>query len=400
MNRTRQATLLAVIALVAYGGLILYNGGLAFERYRDENQFFEAIELFSSNWPPSVELLRSYPEPMTPLAFILWGAADAVVDTGPAGPRAVNLLLSLGILLVVGGRRDAGIAGLLCAVGLLVFPYYLPLSIHLYTDIPATFFVVLGFWLHARGQPIASALGFAAAIATRQYMVAFPAALAAAELAWRVLPPRGSLGRWRDGLAAPVVAPAVAMLSLGGWILFFGGLAPEAGIARWPRHTSSIAAPNPGYGLYFLSCVGAYFVLVETVLFRRSDFLRSLRSRQSLVAAGGIGVAFVVFSPLADGVALGAMNRGLVQLLPPEHLGAASVWIRMLLYAVLAWLTCIRFARFDLPAWLLLANFLMMTVSFEGWEKYALPVIASLWLLRSIDPLDEPLDLWRRLRSD
>jgi hypothetical protein len=60
----------------------------------------------------------------------------------------------------------------------------------------------------------------------------------------------------------------------------------------------------------------------------------------------------------------------------------------------LAWLTCARFRHIDVIFWLLLSRGLLMTVAWEGWEKYHMVVIASLWYLRSISDLSKPLEIF------
>ena len=81
-------------------------------------------------------------------------------------------------------------------------------------------------------------------------------------------------------------------------------------------------------------------------------------------------------------------------LLPAELLGAISEVVRIVIFAALAWLTCVRFRHLDIVFWLILSRGLLMTVSWEGWEKYHMVLIASLWYLRSISELDKPLELF------
>jgi 4-amino-4-deoxy-L-arabinose transferase-like glycosyltransferase len=75
--------------------------------------------------------------------------------------RLLNLVLSFAMIcLIVFPLAQKGKSGVLAACGLLIFPYYLWLSSHLYTDIIATFFVFLGFWLYLRNQHVWSSLAF------------------------------------------------------------------------------------------------------------------------------------------------------------------------------------------------------------------------------------------------
>lgn len=386
ISTARHLLLFALLAVAAAGATLTATGGLDFPLYRDEHQFWSQARYFAERWPPGMDDLRGYPEPMTPLAFLLWGGLDVALGLGASAARALTLAFGLALLVLVGLRPRAGSTPLLAAVGLLAFPYTLPLSVHVYTDVPAAFFVTAGFALYLHGRPGASAAAFALAISTRQYMVVFPLAMAAAEIAPALLrrnrpPPR-------------TLAPLLGAASLGAWVLFFGGLGPDAGLEKWPRHMAfADAGLVPAYGLHFLTCVGAYFVVPEFVLFRRWRWHSpaALFRQRNAALLLAVLVAFLVF-PAPD-VPMGALNRGLLFVLPPETLGAAGVVVRRSLFLLLAWLACIRFARFDLVFWILLGQFLVMLTAFEGWEKYNLPVIAALWYLRSLDDLEDPLPL-------
>ena len=130
------------------------------------------------------------------------------------------------VCLVAPARPGTGQRGALAAVGLLLFPYTLPLGAHLYTDAIGAFLVVGGALALSRGRLGRSAwFAFVCAIATRQYLVQIPAALAAAEgLHWL----RGERVRWKA-----VVACAASGLTLLAWVAFFGGLATKPGIEDW-----------------------------------------------------------------------------------------------------------------------------------------------------------------------
>jgi hypothetical protein len=371
-----------------FGGALLYAGGLSFPLQKDEHDHWRMSQFFAAHWPPSLEQIRSYPEPATPLSFLLWASLQVAFGGGPAAGRFLCLVLSITSLCLIGLRpRGRGRNALLAICGLLLYPYYVPLSILLYTDIPAAFFVVVGFWLYAHRCPVWSAVAFTLSIATRQYMVTFPIALAAVELA----PAFAGRSGWKLQRALPLVVAAGSLL---GWMLLFGDLAPAAGLQEWPRHTVSLHGLVPGYGLYFLSCIGAYFVVPEFVLYRRWRSSAALLTKRNTVLAVVVIALFAIFPPLSPDVPMGVFNRLTLVLFPTEVLGSWSETIRYALFCTLAWLTCVRFARIDLVFWLLLTNFALMTASYAAWEKYNLAVLATLWYLRSIQDLDRPIDLW------
>ncbi len=388
--RGYDALILIAATFAAFSAVIVYMDGLSFPFYKDEIDYWEQTLEFLASWPPGAEQLRSYGEPMTPLSFIYWGIVELSFGGGVPGLRISCIALSVATLGLIGWRAHSpGRRALLCALGLLACPYWVPLSIMIYTDIPAVFFVVLGLWFYAHERGVASAVAFALAISTRQYMVTIPAALLVAELAPIVF----RRGTWHPERVLPMAAATGSLL---GWVIFFGGLGPSSGLDIYPRHSEALSSVTPVYGLYFLSSIGAYFVVPEFLLFRRWREPWPFEwSRRNLIVGVLLFAAFVVFPPPTD-ITMGMLNRAALTLFPHTQLGAISTAMRIALFTMLAWLTCVRFRQLDLIFWLLLSRALFMTVMWEGWEKYHLVIIASLWYLRSISDLRGPLELWGR----
>ena len=234
---------------------------LAFEAVKDEKHFWESTQLLVGPFPPTKETLHAIPEVVTPLSFVIWGQLERVTGAGIFAPRLLNLLLSAAIVFSLAWRaRDDDEVPMLAAIGVLSFPYHLALSVHLYTDVMAAFFVYLGFRALESRRMVWAAVALTAGVATRQYMVVFPAALAA-QIAWEGW--FGDRRRWRD--AWPAI---VAGLSLLGWFAFYGGLSSPAGLDRWiapyPAPMMSAFDFMIEYGLYALACIGVYFVIPST----------------------------------------------------------------------------------------------------------------------------------------
>ena len=400
-----------LMLLLVFGAAVAYRGGFDFEVFLDEYWFWRQTVWFVDRWPPGLDELRNYPEPMTPLSFLIWGGVEVVTGAGIAGARVVTLILGVVIFAMIGwGRAQPPSVGLRAGIGLVVFPYTLALCIHVYTDVPAAVFIVGGFWLFAKRRPWLSGLAFALAIATRQYSVVFPAALAAAELAPVLFPASllRALGAEPDGRLRPddprvrrALPVVLATFSLLGWIAFYGGLGPQSGLEDWPRHNFTLTSLEPAYALYFLTCIGAYFVLPEIVLFRRGQWLlEALASRLSWALLVVLGALFAWLFPFDADMAMGPINRSALLLLPADRLGWLSDALRLGLYAGLGALACLRFARFDLVAWLVLASACMMLASFEAWEKYNFAILATLWFLRSLASLDRPFELYGAATHD
>ncbi len=378
--------LFVAFLVVVYGTTLAVMGGLDFETYKDEEHFLSSARLFNGAFPPTVEQLRSYPEVLGPLAFVVWGQLDRITGDGLGAGRALNVLASIAIVCLIALRRGRPERDRwLAAGGLMLFPYFLPLSIHLYTDVFALALALLGLHLHRSGRPLQGMIAMILAISARQYMVALPTALTALE-AVRFL--GGDRRHW-----TALVGAGLAAGSLLGWFAFFGGLAPAPGIAEWlPRYPApmeSAFAFIPEYGLYFLTCMGAYFAVPELLLHRSWPSRRWILGRRSLVVAAILLILFAIFPPIYPDRHQGALDRAALWLLP-EILEDP---VRLIGFLALAWLAVVRLsARLDLAFWILLFSTLLQMKSQLSWDKYALPALAFLWYLESRGDLD---DGWR-----
>lgn len=356
---------------VVYLALFLFYDQLRFPLVWDEKHFWEASLLFSQSLIPDLDQLRNYGALNTPLPFIVFGILEYLFGNGIFVGRLLNMILSLVMVcLIAFPLAQKGKTGILASCGLLIFPYYLWLSSHLYTDIIATFFVFLGFWLYLRNQHLWSSFAFILAIASRQYMLAFPVALAAYEL----------VSSCKSGfqLRPRHLAPVVAAATIFGWFWLFNGLAPEAAISTQstPSVQQSAWALSLSPSLYFLSCIGLYFVIPEWVLFNRSFNLKQILTFRNVGLALGLLSAFVFFPP--------SEAHGL--LIKVENFLPDTTIILAVLY-VLAWLACARFTRANLTFWLLFVNCGLMLKAYP-WDKYALPLLVVFWYFKSINVLD------------
>jgi len=363
----------AILLLLTLTVALATADGLRFPPAKDEVFFVEATRHFSQQFPPSIEQLRSYSVMQTPFAFVVWGQLGRLTRDALFSGRLLNLLLVVAMLSLValrsGDRRDER---LLAAMGLLGYPYLLGVGVHLYTDVPAAFLVLAGSCAHIRGRRVLGFVLFALAIATRQYMVTVPAAIAAWE--W-TQSPHGSRRGWARGAGA-----ALAAATLLGWFAFFGGLAPQAGENRWipgyPAPMMHAGSFMLDYGLYFLAGLGAYVVLPELVLFRNFPRWRSLATPRNAALAVALLVLFMI-SPPKDG---GALYRALRLVFPTSVADGP----RLLVLYGLALLAVTRFTQqLDLAFWIVAANFVLMQKTQLPWDKYYMPVIAVIWFLKA-----------------
>ncbi|MEL6454640.1 MAG: hypothetical protein AAFQ40_07985, partial [Cyanobacteria bacterium J06623_5] len=199
--------------------------------WADEGAFWRTSLTFSDRLIPTIESISDYNELNTPLPFIVFGFLEYLFGQGIVAGRLLNIVLSIGIVFVIGWPRKRGHDGrMLCALGLLMCPYYLLFSGRLYTEMIACAFAILGFASYVRDRHLLSCIAFILAISSRQYMLAFPVAIATYEfggLLIQILSPRNSeqfksqgfqwQHQWRW------VAPTVAALSILVWFFLFKG---------------------------------------------------------------------------------------------------------------------------------------------------------------------------------
>jgi hypothetical protein len=359
---------------VAFLALLAGFDFLRFPIRGDELHFWPASVALFQNGLPSLSQVQSYNELSTPLPFLIFGGLEYVFHGGIVVGRAVNTASSFATLVIIGALGNFSLRALLCAAGLLLFPYFALVGTHLYTDPLAVLCTVAAVALYLRGRLWMSAVCFIVGIACRQYVVAFPLALLA----------RGLLLQARLGqiaLRSDVIAPAIATLSLAGWYVFFGGFAPQTAL-----HAQNIAAGRfyPEHGLYFLSCVGLYFVVVECILFRSVAPLLA-PGPGAIAIAAVVSLLFLFFPPIENinppVPTMGYFDIAVRYVLPTPA--------RVMLFWALAVLAVLRLRALCIGGLVLYANAVLLACAHVAWDKYALPMLATLWLLKSANRLDE-----------
>jgi len=371
--------MLVALMLGVYSILLWKLDWLRFPLDRDETHFWPTTLQFSHSLLPNIQTLRDYEELNTPLAFMIFGQIERLTGHGLILSRYLSLLLSgviLGLIACVHGAPTRN--SIASAFGLILFPYFLGVSTHLYTDTIAALFVVLGVMLQFRGRSFAASLAWVLAIATRQYMVAFPIAAAIYELVRAErseAAARGSRWLW--------MSPAMAAASLMAWFAIFHGFGPPAAMgAQWPP-TTAVTYVCVDHALYFLSCIGLYYCLPEMILSPAQIWPGiSGRWRWNAALAAVLAIAFAVSPPIGN-ADLGTMGYFDVALR-----SAVDDRARMILLYFFALWALVRFAvpRNTFIGWMVLANVVMMTKAHLAWDKYALPLICALWLVNAWEP--------------
>lgn len=366
--------LLALVAVFAVA--IGVAEGLRGEPVKDEVHFSQSAQQFAG--PFGVDALRSYPEVVTPLALVVWGQLEHLTGNGIVAGRALNVVAGFALVcLIAFATRTPWRTRSLAAVGLLAFPYTLPLAVHLYTDMLGALLGALGVFGLLRGRLAWACVAFVLAISTRQYLVVLPAAFGA-EAGLAAL--RGHRERWPE-----VAACAVACASLLAWFAFFGGMAPQAGMDEWlPQYPAPMTEALSfilHYGSYVLVGLGMWFVVVEAFLYRVIPPIAELLDARGIALAVGLAVLFALDPPfLSEPHPGGAFGRVSRMVFPVPTFDV----VRIAAYFVLALLAVWRFfRRLDAAFWLVLATVVLSMKQQIPWEKYLLPTLTALWLLRA-----------------
>lgn len=392
-----------ICVILIYSILFITLNQLQYPPTTDEPHYWKTSLRFSHSLIPSLDLLRNYGELNTPLPFIIFGGLEYLFKGGIFSGRFINLIISFCMTCMIGlPKGKVTKTSFLSVCGLLLFPYYLILSGRLYTDIIAAFFVLLGFWFYNRSQHILSCSAFILAIASRQFMLAFPLAITVVELInyliiqLRIYRLKKAVNLGQKDKNAELEAiqtdylaknrihiirwlmPLIASLSIIGWLLLFEGIAPEAGMAARavPEVQQKLWSIELSGSWFILSCVGLYFVIPEFILFRSTISWSKIITVRNCFLAAFLLFLCIVF-PLTE--AHGIFIR-LLKFIPNDFLK------NVLLY-VLALLACLRFSRFNTAFWILFIHCGLMMKAYP-WDKYILPLLLIFWYLKSRKLLD------------
>ncbi len=355
----------------------------------DEAHFLYAVRLFGEGI--SLEFLRTYPELSTPLTYMLYAAWGGIVGFETSALRLLSpLIASLTILTWLTFLTDVLRSRMVILVALatvVLNPYFLGLSVFVFTDMLALLGLALTALGVSRRHPWLAAAGLATATCTRQYLAFVAVALVGLAVSGR-----------RNLKPAPwLLAVAAGMLPLAGLVLLWGGhLAPDS----WLRgvYMSGGLRFDPHAWSLYVSVPAVYLIpLVGLVLWRRP-----WRSAH-LVAAGAVGLVVLAFPVEAsivqirqDAFVVGFLHR----LIDTFADGAVESALFAAFAVVNVWALGLAFSWFlraandhrvidaDLFAWLGIGAFLVvMPFSYMPWEKYALPLLMlqSVVLARSVD---------------
>jgi len=379
IRSSRQKILwLSVVTLLYIVSIVRFNF-LQGPPMWDEIHFWQTSLLFSDSLIPSISDFKQYSELSTPLPFMIFGALEYFFHQGIFAGRLLSLTLFMVVAFIIGWPvKEKEGRSIRCLIGLCLCTSYLSLNGRLYTEMITCTFVLLGAASYAKNRHLLSALAFVAAIACRQYMVVFPAAIALCEFITVFKSSnRSTQAPYSWSLHQRWSLPAIATVTLFGWIIFFGGLAAPATLLdeSTPVVQQALWQIQPGGAVHGLAAVGGYIVIPELLLFSPVATFKKLLAPERKIAmiAAALLAYTIAFPPVFEG--LGRLIS-IALILPHPLLG-------LILFYVLALLACIRFLEPSLMSFVVLFNTLIMTTVYP-WDKYVLPLAVFFWYLKSL----------------
>ncbi|WP_247237179.1 hypothetical protein [Telluribacter sp. SYSU D00476] len=386
----KRKLIASIIFLLLFLLIYIYKNQFHFELYQDELHYYPTAIQFSKEPLPSIHLLETFNELNTPLPFIIGGWVLNIFGESIVYLRLLNFFLSFVIISLFIWLSPASSPRFwLCLLGLAIFPNYYLCSVHYYTDIISLLAVLLGVIGYLYKAHVLSCLAFIAAIASRQYMLAFPAAIILHEVYRMFQASNYNLGiTLKSALQTPsLYLYALACLSLLPWILLWGGPAPAAEMLR--QDYDKAVVYNGGFLLYASAVLAVYYILLETVFTNSWSYYITYPRRHPLLFGSFVVVVLVlaIFFPAKQTYNsyftwpyLGYFDN-LLTLIGIKGLP------KQLLFASLMLVTLMRFITpaMSLSGWIVLINLILLGKAQLSWDKYSLPTIMVLWFLTLFD---------------
>ena len=356
----------------------------------DEMRFIQTSRSFADSF--GLELLRHYEEMSTPLPFVIFGLWGKIFGFDLGSMRLGALLLTLLTIDQLGrfcqdvttSRRQAW---LVAAGTCFANPYFLPLGIMVYTDIPSLFFLLLGARACYRSDPLGLAIGCAGMLLCRQYLAFLvPAYMLLQGWRWLCLPTQ------RRAALAMTTAIAIGCLPLVGLVLMWGGLTPD--------NATRLVYAGAGQA-YHLNSLVLYCALLTWFCHPALLACRQAlpRSWTVLLVPLLLSQAYWLFpvrpSPVAAGIdqqTVGLLHRALKLIDPAGRLADLVFFLGFFVALGILWAGLRQAAWYVrqregylplLPVCAVFCFLLVMPWSYLHWEKYFLPAIPFALLMIS-----------------
>jgi hypothetical protein len=381
----------SLVILIIFIAVFFLKQNFLGEKYQDEHHYLDTAVFFSKEPIPSADLLKSYNELNTPVPFILGGWIVSVFGENIQSLRLLTFAVSFALLMIfVWGSPDHSKHFFLCLAGLMVFPNYYLCSVYYYTDIFAMIGVLAGVVAYIRKAHGWAMIFFILAVASRQYMLAFPAAIVAYEflgLLKNDFNIRAFLARiFTEKTWLPY---ALAVLSIVPWILLWKGPAPAAVMADQYYDSDKLIQYNFGYVLYSSACLAVYYIIPEVLITGHIRYFLDFPKNHPRLFIGYIIVigalialfpAKQAYNPYFTWPYLGYVDQLFMTL-------GITGFVKQIVFGLLMLITMMRFFSpyFNLASCVVLINILLLGKAQLSWDKYSLPMIMVLWFLTMFD---------------
>ena len=365
------------VFLVILEGVVLYFG-INHQYWGDEVHFVRTVRLFGEGL--TLDTLRHYNEMSPPLPFMVYALWGRLFGFELQVLRLLSVVIAIATYLAfyqllfscLDNRRMAFITTAFLAL----HPYMIGLSIFVFTDMLAIFFLVLGCVAIWRKSPLLFGLSSMLGLLCRQYFAFLPVA---AGLFFLLKYLKSREYRARN----MVLAVLLSFLPLAMLFLFWGGLSPQNELRT--HYLLDDLYFHPGFLVLYILL---YFVyLLPFVLWRWKYFYKDLKILGSSAVISLIYVWFPVTASRyaeAAGVDTVGFYHRLVRYLAGEQWEHVVLYLSFLLGLPLL----IALVRDGYRRWIrrdlgfvffldlaILAFFIFMPFSYLNWEKYFLLVM-------------------------
>ncbi len=382
---------LSIFFALLYFAIFFFKQQFTGPLYQDEIHYLPTAVEFSKEPIPSLSLLKGYNELNTPIPFIFGGWVLKVFGENIQFLRLLTLAFSYSILMIfIWCSTSQSNRLFLALAGLIAFPNFYLISVFYYTDVFAMFFVLAGTACYLKKSHLIGMLCFIAAVACRQYMLAFPLAVAGYEVISNVLKLRSFKDISKQLFINRIwIYYTIAVFSIIPWLVLWNGPAPAAVMADQYYDSDKIVHYNFGFVLYASVCLAVYYVLPEVILTKKWNYFFKYPAKRPVLfgVLCVIVITLVCFSP-----AMQAYNPyftwpylGYVDQLI-ETIGISGL-LKQIIFGVLMLITLMRFVsyKFNLASFAVLINTMLLGKAQLSWDKYSLPLIMVLWFILLFD---------------
>jgi 4-amino-4-deoxy-L-arabinose transferase-like glycosyltransferase len=369
---------LFILFLLVYESILYAGIGLRQPTWADEHHFIPTIEKFGREI--SLKQLKTYNDMSTPLPFILYALWGKLIGFHLHQLRFFSLIIAFFTFLSffiyyvkISGRIKTA---LLVTLFLIFQPYSIGISVFVYTDMLALFFLAWALFAFQKEKPTLLAFSLSGALLCRQYFIF----LAGAFFLYYLL--QMIFNQNRNSFKM-IISTIISVLPLFSLVILWHGFSPENEMRNLYLQK----------GLYFhTEFLVLYICLFAVYLFPMIIYRWKKYYRNRILLLYSLLISFIYFlfpvKASEPAVSVGVYTVGFFHRFIRMILGSSSehfVFYIMFLISLPVVLSVIKDAYFqvihkNLTAFLftnlsIIFFLIIMPFSYLNWEKYFLPII-------------------------